>query len=206
MAVPQHLIWTAILTSLWCIGHTVPITHAVRDRVRALFPRYHVLDRILYVTFSTATLALLFVWLRAQPQQVLWDWPGGWTWVRWAGLFEAGLLFFLGSRCYNGRAFLGLTQLRDFAAGRQPEAPAFTTTGILGIIRHPWYTGTLLFLAFCLPITDVNLIWRLVFVIYVLIGTELEERKLIAELGETYLNYRREVPRFFPFPRRRRSP
>jgi protein-S-isoprenylcysteine O-methyltransferase Ste14 len=205
MAASQHLIWTAILTALWCVGHSAPITHAWRDRIRTLFPRYHVLDRIIYVIYSTATLALLFVWLRTLPEQMLWDWPGGWTWVRWAGLFEAALLFWLGSRSYNGRSFLGLTQVRDFAAGRPPETPAFRTSGILSVIRHPWYTGTLLFIAFCLPITDVNLVWRLVFAVYVLIGTELEERKLIAELGDAYLAYRQKVPRYFPLRFRRKS-
>ena len=205
MAVPQHLIWTAVLTTLWCVGHSVPITHAARNRVRELFPRYHALDRILYVIYSTATLALLFAWLRTLPEQTLWDWPGIWRWLRWAGIFEAALLFWLGLRSYNGRTFLGLTQLREFAAGKEPQAPVFKATGILAVIRHPWYTGSLLFLTFCLPITDVNLVWRLVMVAYVLVGTELEERKLLAEWGEAYATYRQEVPRFFPLPRGRKK-
>ncbi len=206
MGASSDLIWTAALTTLWCIGHSFFITHTVRDRIRNLFPRYHAFDRVIYVILNTATLGLLFVWLRTLPQQVLWPWEGWWVWVRWVGLAEAGLLFWLGLRSYNGRTFLGLNQMRDFAAGRQPQQPAFTTTGILGIIRHPWYTGTLIFLAFCLPITNVNLVWRLVFAIYVLVGTELEERKLVRELGDVYVKYRREVPRFFPSPIRRRSP
>jgi len=206
VTVPRHLIWTAIWTTLWCAAHSALITHTVRDRTRALFPRYHAFDRIIYVLFSTATLALLFVWLRTLPEQVLWDWPGRWSWVRTLGLAEAALLFWLGSRDYDGRTFLGLTQLRDIVAGQQAPPPKIKTTGILGIIRHPWYTGTLIFLAFCLPVTDVNLVWRLVMAAYVLVGTELEERKLLRELGETYAAYRREVPRFFPgLTRRKRS-
>ncbi|RKY67966.1 MAG: hypothetical protein DRP97_06835 [Candidatus Latescibacterota bacterium] len=203
MNLSSHLIWTAFFSALWCLGHSVFITHTVRDHVRAFFPRYHVFDRIIYVIFSTASLGLLFIWQRTLPQTVLWDWPGWWRWVRWAGLAETGLLFWLGARGYNGHSFLGLTQIRDFAAGYKPPEPSFSTAGILGIIRHPWYTGTFLFVAFCLPVTDVNLVWRLVFVIYVLIGTELEERKLLREMGETYAAYQREVPRFFPNPFRR---
>lgn len=203
MSLPSHLIWTAVLTALWCFCHSLLITHAVRDRVRSLFPRYHVFDRLIYVLFSTASLGLLFVWLRTLPEQVLWDWPGWWQWVRWVGLAEAGLLFWLGARGYNGHSFLGLTQIRDFAAGRTQPVPSFSTAGILGIIRHPWYTGTIIFMAFCLPFTDVNLVWRLVFVVYVLVGTELEERKLLRDFGDEYAAYRRQVPRFFPSLRRR---
>lgn len=198
MTLPRHLIWTAILATVWCVLHSALITHTVRDRTRALFPRYHVFGRLAYVVFSTATLALLFVWLRTLPEQILWEWTGGWKWVRGLGLAEAGLLFWLGSRSFSGSTFLGLTRIRNHLANLPPEDAAFTRSGILGIIRHPWYTGTLIFLAFCLPVTDVNLIWRLVFAIYVLIGTELEERKLLREWGESYAAYRREVPRFFP--------
>ncbi len=200
MILPRHLIWTAVLAALWCAAHSLLITHTVRDRVRALFPRYHVFDRLIYVVFSTVSLAVLFAWLRTLPEQLLWDWPGWWRWVRWAGLLEAGVLFWLGAQSYNGRAFLGLTQIRDFVAGRPTVPPPFSTAGILGVIRHPWYTGTLVFMAFCLPVTDVNLVWRVVFSLYVLVGTELEERKLLRDLGETYAEYRREVPRFFPAP------
>lgn len=206
MTVPRHLVWTAVWTTLWCAIHSALITHTVRDRTRALFPRYHVFDRIVYVLFSTVTLVLLMAWLRTLPEQMLWDWPGRWSWVRALGLAEAALLFWLGARDYDGRAVLGLAQIRDFVVRRQPSPPVFKTTGILKIIRHPWYTATLIFLSFCLPVTDVNLVWRLVMVVYVLIGTELEERKLLRDLGEPYAAYRREVPRFFPgLTKRKRS-
>jgi protein-S-isoprenylcysteine O-methyltransferase Ste14 len=204
MDLPRHLFWVAALTGLWCAVHSLLITHAVRDAVRRLFPRYHVLHRLVYVGLSTATLVLLLTWLRTVPEQLLWDWTGWWAGVRWLGLGEAVLLFWLGARCYDGRTFLGLTQLRDFVAGRPAATPIFRQNGILGVIRHPWYTGTFLFLAFCLPVTDVNLVWRLVFALYLVVGTELEERKLLRELGDVYAAYRREVPRFFPVPRRRR--
>ena len=80
------------------------------------------------------------------------------------------------------------------------------TSGILGIIRHPWYTATLILLVFCTDVTDVNLVWRLVFAVYTLVGTELEERKLLQDLGREYADYRRRVPRYFPaLSRRQRS-
>ena len=83
-------------------------------------------------------------------------------------------------------------------AGREHRNPPFRSDGILGVIRHPWYTGTILFLVFSLPVTDVNWVWRVVFLLYTIIGTELEERKLLVEIGDQYRDYRRNVPRFFP--------
>ncbi len=192
-----------LATALWCALHSLFITHAWRGFMTRNLPRYQVWHRLVYVVASTVTFGVLVLWLRALPAESIWTWQGSWAWVRGAGIFEAGLLFLLGARSYDGRAFLGLRQLVDWAAGRQPREPAFREDGILGVIRHPWYTGTLILLVFGLPFTDVNLAWRSVFIVYVLVGTELEERKLLRDLGDVYADYRSRVPRFFPGLRRR---
>jgi len=200
---PMTLPLTALYTALWCLGHSLPITPAVRRRLTARWPqRYPAVERLLYVLFSTATLIWLMAWWRQQPAVTLWAWSGPWAALRGAALLASATLFVLGARSYNGAAFLGLTQLRAARRNQPPQPPVFTTTGILGAIRHPWYTAMLLGLVFGLPVTDVNLVWRLVFMAYILVGTELEERKLLAELGAPYATYRQTVPRYFPIPRR----
>lgn len=196
----------ALATAAWCALHSAFVSHRWRRWVDRNLPSYRPWQRLVYVAASTASLGLLALWVRTLPETLLWDWTGAWRWVRWLGLAEAGLLFWLGARAYDGRGFLGLRQAADHLAGRTPRAPALRTDGILGVIRHPWYAGTLVLLAFCLPVTDVNLAWRLVLAGYVLVGTELEERKLLADLGPPYADYRRRVPRFVPrlVPRRPR--
>ncbi len=137
------------------------------------------------------------MWWRTLPQATLFDWPGAWQILRWAGLFAAFVFFTLGAAAYDNRAFLGLRQVANHLKGRQGGEPEFSRQGILGKVRHPWYSGTILFFVFCLPVTDINLVWRTVFVIYTLVGTELEERKLRKELGDKYADYSKEVGRFF---------
>ena len=196
----------ALATGAWCLFHSLFITHLWRDTLCRLVPRCAVYNRLVYVVGSTLSLGLWFWWVRGLPETTVWTWDGLWQVIRFLGLLEAAVLFWLGTRAFDGRTFLGLTQITDHAAGRTPRQPAFSTAGILGVIRHPWYTGTLLLLVCGLDFTDINLVWRSVFLVYTLVGTELEERKLLAELGETYARYRRQVPRFFPSlsPRRRR--
>jgi protein-S-isoprenylcysteine O-methyltransferase Ste14 len=194
----------ALATAAWCFFHSFFITHFWRDTVCRRFPRCAVYNRLVYVTASTLSLGVWFWWVRTLPQTVVWDWSGWWQVVRVIGLVEAGVLFWLGARAHDGRSFLGLRQIAAHTSGRQAETAPFSTDGILGVIRHPWYAGTLLLLVFVLPFTDVNLVWRGVFLAYVFIGTELEERKLATDLGEVYQEYRRRVPRFFPVHKTRR--
>ncbi|HPF69210.1 MAG TPA: hypothetical protein PLQ13_00950 [Candidatus Krumholzibacteria bacterium] len=193
----------ALATALWCALHSVFVTHRWRRFVEGSLPSYRPWQRLAYVAASGLSFLVLALWLRALPDRTLWTWSGAWRWVQLAGLAEAGLLFVLGARAYDGRAFLGLRQAADHLAGRPPREPVFRTAGILGAVRHPWYAGTLLLLAFGLPVTDVNLAWRGVMAAYVLVGTELEERKLLADIGPAYADYRRRVPRFGLPPRRR---
>ena len=192
------LVAVAAWTAAWCVLHSLLATHGWRDLVRRLFPRWHVFSRLAYVAASTLTLAALLAWLRTLPQQVLWAWPGWWAAARWLGLAEAAFLFWAGARAYDNRHFLGLAQARDFVLGRPAGEPAFRRDGILAVIRHPWYSATLLLLVFGQPWTDVNLAWRGVFLVYTLVGCELEERKLLDEVGPPYAEYRRQVGRYWP--------
>jgi protein-S-isoprenylcysteine O-methyltransferase Ste14 len=195
------LILVGVWTTVWCFFHSWFVSHRWRNLVRRHFPRYHVFNRLVYVIFSTISLGVLMLWIRTLPTVTLFAWSGWWMWVRWLGLTEAVFLFWLGTRSYDNRFFLGMTQALDYLRGNPTREAPFRSTGILAVIRHPWYTGTLILLVFCLPYTDVNLAWRVVFLVYTLIGTELEERKLLKELGATYAAYRDGVPRFFPDPR-----
>jgi protein-S-isoprenylcysteine O-methyltransferase Ste14 len=196
----------ALATAIWCVLHSVFVTHRWDRVVARHLPSYRPWQRLAYVGASAATFGLLALWLRVLPETTLWEWNGVWRWARWLGLAEAGMLFWLGARAFDGRTFLGLRQAADHVAGRPERPAALREEGILGVIRHPWYAGTLILLAFSLPITDVNLAWRTVLAAYVLIGTELEERKLLVEFGAPYADYRRRVPRYMPRLRRGAGP
>lgn len=193
-----NLLWTGILVTTWCVFHSMFVTHWWDRLVRRRLPGAHPLARLVYVVFSTLSFLGMMAWIRTHDDRLLWAWPGPWAALRWTGLAAALLCFWLGVRAYDNRAFLGLSQLRAWLRGRPAPEPPFRRTGVLGVIRHPWYTGSLLFFVFCLPVTDVNLVWRGVFFLYTLIGAQLEERKLLRDLGPAYAAYRRQVPRFFP--------
>jgi protein-S-isoprenylcysteine O-methyltransferase Ste14 len=194
----------ALATAAWCFFHSFFITHFWRDTVCRRWPRCAVYNRLVYVTGSTLSLAVLMAWLWTRPETTLWAWSGWWQVIRVVGLLEAGVLFWLGALAHDGRSFLGIRQIRQARTGEPAPERGISTGGILGMVRHPWYTGTFLFLVFILPFTDVNLVWRGVFLVYTYVGTVLEERKLVTDMGDTYREYQRQVPRFFPARRPRR--
>ena len=60
------------------------------------------------------------------------------------------------------------------------------------------YLALIIFL-WCQTYRVTDIIVNTVLTIYVIIGTFLEERKLILEFGDTYLKYQKEVPMLIPF-------
>ena len=65
------------------------------------------------------------------------------------------------------------------------------------MIRHPWYTACLL-LPWARDLDVSALAASVAFSLYVLVGTWLEERKLVVEFGEEYRAYQRRVSMLVP--------
>lgn len=83
---------------------------------------------------------------------------------------------------------------------QEKQVTELKVDGIHRYMRHPLYTGTLLFLwgvFFIFPYIN-NLIAVLIITVYVLIGIKYEERKLLVEFGESYRKYQLTVPKLIP--------
>jgi protein-S-isoprenylcysteine O-methyltransferase Ste14 len=69
---------------------------------------------------------------------------------------------------------------------------------LLGIVRHPLYLGVIIFI-WCNMFSTTDLVINSVLTVYIFIGTLLEEKKLILEFGDSYIQYKKEVPMIVPF-------
>lgn len=94
---------------------------------------------------------------------------------------------------------LGIRQIKTGRANPTlSEYDTFDTSGILGAVRHPWYTAGII----VVWARDMSLSTFLVNIIinaYFVIGTILEEKKLLLEFGEKYREYRKNVSMFIPY-------
>ncbi len=175
--------------------HSLLASLRVKAAVRRAFGLWadH-LYRLIFNLVAVITLLPLLALIAWKPGRVLISasWPAAAILV---GIQLAALLLMAYSfRHSNPAFFLGLGQL-----GNESPAGGLTTTGSYGVVRHPLYSTGLLIL-WCFPIlTAGTLAFDAAITLYVLIGSELEERRLIAEFGEDYLRYRKKVARLIPF-------
>ncbi len=158
------------------------------------FGAYH---RLVYSGVAIATLVPLLAYSAAVRGEPILRWRGPLAVVPYALLAGAVALFLAGGRHYSLKRLLGFSQLREGVSVGLAQRGRLDSTGILGAIRHPWYTACLL-LPWAGDLDASALAAGVVYTLYVFVGTWLEERKLVVEFGEEYRDYQRHVSMFVP--------
>lgn len=191
----------ALLWIAWCALHSLLISRQVQVFARRLLGRFGRGYRILYILTSVITLLPVLWYQWTLPQRIILPAHPALHLVQALLLLYGALMFFLGARVYDLRTFLGISQWQTPEGTRPEPGRSFHTDGILARIRHPWYSGGIAVIWGFGAITDVFLLTRVLLTAYLILGTLLEEQRLISELGDQYRVYRRTVPMLIPWPR-----
>lgn len=191
-----------LLSILWmsyCALHSALISTAFTDFVKRTLgerSRYH---RIFFNLFSVASIIPLLIYSRSLSSGIepLFAWEGSLRIVKYALTGTAAILILaVGSR-YSMSRFLGIEQMRGRAGRGMSEGGGLDSSGILGVIRHPWYVAVFILL-WAGDLTPSKIIINVILSLYLVIGTFLEERKLVLEFGENYKLYQHQVSMFIP--------
>jgi protein-S-isoprenylcysteine O-methyltransferase Ste14 len=155
--------------------------------------------RLVFNLVATATIIPVILYGQSIRGAVVFRWEGFMIVFQVLLLGMAVLLFLAGARHYDMLQFLGLHQIRTGTShSTLAETGKLDTTGILGITRHPWYLGTIM-LIWARELDVSGLIANIILTIYLIVGTVLEERKLLTEFGEEYRWYQRRVSMLISF-------
>jgi methanethiol S-methyltransferase len=155
-------------------------------------------ERSTYVLFSSLAMIVLFA---------CWEPIGGVIWSGLSGAVYAAIiaLYVLGWVVLLYATFLidhfelfGLAQTWRRWSGAAHRGPQFHTPGLYRYVRPPIYLGWLLIFWAAPTMTLAHLIFALGTTAYMLCAIQLEERDLVEEFGDRYLEYRRHTPMLIP--------
>ena len=114
-------------------------------------------------------------------------------------LFILGILFMIAGMIIASMAsrVISVSTVADMRTDRKPE---LITGGLYARIRHPLYLATILIFAavgliYPFPIV---IVFVLSMILYTMIGAFFEERKLIIQYGEKYLEYKKRAGFILP--------
>jgi methanethiol S-methyltransferase len=183
-------IWCAVHSALICL----PVTQWLRERLPGAY-RYY---RIVYNLFAAGSLLPVVVYTYSLRGTPVVAWGGAWRAIPLL-LGTAALCFFVaGGRRYDFLQFLGLRQIRnENSCSVLTEDCSLDTGGVLGMVRHPWYSGGIL-IVWARPLDTATILTNMVICGYFVAGAFLEERKLKILFGKEYADYQQHVSMFFP--------
>ncbi len=190
-----------IIWGTWCTTHSLLISPSMTDYMQARFPGYDSWYRLFYNSFSLITLIVPVYYMKVIESDQVFNWQGIMQVPRFTMLLSAFILFREGSKKYDLGLFLGIKQIKAGKGNRLLNADGlFAPVGVFGIVRHPWYAGSLLLVWSGLTVyTAATMITASVLSIYLVMGTFLEERKILVKYGENYRNYQKDVSMLFPW-------
>ena len=149
--------------------------------------------RLFFNFIAIITFLPILVLLILLPSEVVYRFPSPWSYFMFAGQVFVASCLLTAIFQFGILDFIGLRQLAAREGKRE-----LVTGGLYRYVRHPFYTFALLFL-WLSPVVTVNLlVLYLALTIYVHIGIYFEERKLLREFGDQYVEYRANTPMLIP--------
>ncbi|MGD9973976.1 MAG: isoprenylcysteine carboxylmethyltransferase family protein [Desulfatirhabdiaceae bacterium] len=193
----KYVILSALVIS-WCVLHSLMISTSVTEYLQSrLGPRFR-FYRLFFNIISLLALIPVILYAVSVKTEPVFRWDGYLRIMQMILLTTAGLLFYFGSLRYDSGLLLGFKQIREKISNTGIAHDGdIDTSGILGIVRHPWYLGTML-LIWTRDMDISAIVVNIILTLYVIAGTCLEEKKLVRQFGEKYRTYQKRVSMFIP--------
>ncbi|MEV0031980.1 isoprenylcysteine carboxylmethyltransferase family protein [Nocardia sp. NPDC050793] len=174
-----------------------------RPAFKAFITRWvpEALERTVYIVMVCLVVWVLCLAWQPLPQRI-WSADGVVGIALDAGFWLGFVLVYAATLLLNHFHLLGISQAYRHYVIQVPDATMdrLQVHGPYRLVRHPLMTGLLLSFWCASDMTAGHLLWAVGMTGYILLGTFLEERDLVARFGAAYRTYAAQVPAFFPSP------
>jgi protein-S-isoprenylcysteine O-methyltransferase Ste14 len=186
----------AFLSLAFFIQHSVMLRRSFRRRL-AKFIRAEYHGALFTIASSVALLILVVFWQKstyvlATPQGII-------RWLMRAVFILAILGFYWGTWALGSFDAFGLSPILNNLRGKDPSPMPFIVRGPYRWVRHPLYFFCLLLIWSCPDLSLDRLLYNILWSTWIIVGSVLEERDLVADFGEPYRDYQSKVPMLIPW-------
>jgi protein-S-isoprenylcysteine O-methyltransferase Ste14 len=195
----MNYLFVVLLWIGYCALHSFLISIRFTNFMNRILKRYYAFFRLFYIMISIALLVPLIQYTGQVETATVFTNAYPFSLVRQILSTGSLLLFFWAFFFdYDSLSFFGIRQIMNFGKTASPSPTGLKRRGLLGITRHPMYLALIIYL-WCQTFRVMDIVINTILTLYVIIGTVLEERKLLLEFGDSYKQYQREVPMLIPF-------
>ncbi len=190
------LLLDAGLCVLFFLQHSILIRSGVRRRFAPFIPDAYY-PGFYGLSSGIALFAVMILWQSVQTPVAV---AGGI--VNWIlrGLFFLCLAgFYWGVKSLGSFDALGVKPLMRHITQRHEKLQEIIVKGPYRWVRHPLYLLVIILFWLCPGLTPDRLLFNLLWTLWIVVGTVLEDRDLHREFGNRYLEYSSRVPMLIPY-------
>jgi len=190
------LLTDAFLSIIFFLQHSILVRLGARRRFAKFIPEEY------YSAFYglTSGICLLLVLIFWQKSPTLIASADGIVYWILRGLFFICLAgFFWGNKSLGSFDMLGVKRLMRHISNRPGKQQQIMAKGPYRWVRHPLYLFLIVIIWSCPVLTLDRLIFNILWTLWIVIGTYLEDRDLHREFGSQYLEYSSRVPTLIPY-------
>lgn len=185
-----------LLCFLFFLQHSLMLRSGFRKWVSEYLPsNYH---GALFSIFSGWFLFLIMLfWQKSTLNRV--EFEGALFWVMRCLFLLSIFGLYFSSRSLRRFDPFGIRDISMQLKGKPRKGSAFIVRGMYQWVRHPLYFFILLMIWTPVSVSTDRLLFNGLWTTWIIVGTILEERDLVASFGDEYRNYRRNVPMLIPY-------
>ncbi len=183
------------LSLLFFVQHSGMVRQSFRRWLAGFVPEHYV-GASYSIASGIVLLAVVLLW--QESEQVIANATAAWSWISRTLFFLAVGGVIWGALALNGFDSLGLKPIRNRFKTSVQESSTLTVRGPYRWVRHPLYFFVLLMIWSYPNLTVDRALFNVLWTVWIFIGSVLEERDLVAEFGDRYREYQRNVPMLIP--------
>jgi protein-S-isoprenylcysteine O-methyltransferase Ste14 len=197
------LLLDAFLSIIFFLQHSSLVRPGIRHRFAKFIPEEYY-NAFYGFTSGICLLPLLIFWQKSSTLIASAD--GIIYWIL-RGLFFVCLVgFFWGNKSLGSFDMLGVKRLMRYISNRPGKQQQIMAKGPYRWVRHPLYLFLIVIIWSCPVLTLDRLIFNIMWTIWIVIGTYLEDRDLHREFGSQYREYSSRVAMLIPYRIPRNKP
>jgi len=200
MGAKEALWWDAALCMAFFIQHSVMVRKPFRRGLVRFVPDEYA-AAVYAISSGIVVLAMMAFWQKSGETLVVLRAP--FRWLLHVTYFLSLAGFFWGTRALGVFDPFGIRPILGRLRAVSPKGVSFIVKGPYRLVRHPLYLCMILMIWSCPDLTRDRLLFNVFWTGWIVIASMLEERDLVAEFGDAYLEYQSRVGMLIP--RRPRS-
>jgi len=192
----QALIWDGFLSLLFFIQHSGMIRASFRNRLSSVIPRYY-FSAIYSIVSGIVLIVVVLLWQTSRT--VLFQIQGPLQLLPRAICLLGIAGFIWGVRALGTFDPFGRISIVAHIRRKQLRSTNLVVRGPYFWVRHPLYFFMLVIIWSVPGVNSDRLLFNVVWTFWIVIGSYLEEKDLVAEFGEKYRFYQKTVPMLLPW-------